>query len=118
MFTRTFHPDRLIRTLAGTEPFADYCRARGITLEPTLSAVGPADAARRWKAALAQLPATTQAKLPGQARCPIAARRLTAYRPGEAAKDRREARDGARERSGVKGWIVLPIVPETVPAAN
>ncbi len=64
MFSRTFHPDRLIRTLSGTEPFADYCRARGIALDPFPHAPGTTgDRMRRWTAALAQLPSDAQARV-------------------------------------------------------
>src|SRR5438874_939182 len=29
MFARAFHPARFLRTVSGTDPFREYCRARG-----------------------------------------------------------------------------------------
>lgn len=55
MFTRTFHPDRFLRSVYGTQPFADYCARRGLPFEQTLSAPLQASDARRWTAVLAQL---------------------------------------------------------------
>lgn len=55
MFTRDFHLARFLRVLHGTEPFADYCRSRGIHLAPT-STRPAADDVSCWSAALATLP--------------------------------------------------------------
>jgi hypothetical protein len=59
MFTRTFHPDRFLKAVQGTEPFAEYCRRRGLAMlagewqEGTML--------RAWKAALQQLSTPAQA---------------------------------------------------------
>lgn len=55
MFTRTFHPDRFLRSVYGTEPFAAYCARRGLPFEQTLSQPLQKEDARRWTAVLAQL---------------------------------------------------------------
>jgi hypothetical protein len=61
MFAREFHPPRFLRAVAGTEPFRDYCRLRGIPLDEP-GTVGEADV-NRWAAAVAALPADTQARI-------------------------------------------------------
>ena len=63
MLTRLFDPRRLLRLAYGTEPFADYCRSRGIALEQMEGFAMRAEDYHRWQAALAQLPEAGQAQV-------------------------------------------------------
>lgn len=56
MFTRPFRPARFLRSVFGTEPFVDYCGQRRIAFTQEPSAPLEAEDARRWTAALAELP--------------------------------------------------------------
>lgn len=60
MFIRSFHPDRLLRTLDGSPPFVAYCQQRDIAFAPTPDLNGHAEDTPRWTAALRQLPAARQ----------------------------------------------------------
>ncbi len=55
MFARLFQPEQFLRSVYGTEPFADYCRRRNIPFEQTLSSPPWPGDHRRWAAALAEL---------------------------------------------------------------
>lgn len=63
MFSRHFHPDRLLRSVYGTEPFTDYCRLRGIAFAQTPHGVPRDDVFRRWRQALGQLPPGEQTQV-------------------------------------------------------
>jgi hypothetical protein len=56
MFSPVFHPPAFLRQVVGTEPFADYCRQRGL----------PRGAGRdlsRWRQLLSRLPPDEQARI-------------------------------------------------------
>src|SRR5437867_1297304 len=55
MFTRSFHADRFLRSVWGTEPFLDYCRRHRLSVEHFHILRDGASTCRRWAAALAQL---------------------------------------------------------------
>jgi hypothetical protein len=63
MFTRTFHPGRFLRCASGSEPFADYCRSRGIPFEQAAPAAVGGEGVGRWVAALSRLPPAAQARV-------------------------------------------------------
>src|SRR6266550_2465754 len=63
MFVRSFDPRRLVQTLAGTEPFADYCRRHDIPFQPAAPGPMRAEDFRRWVGAVAQLSTAVQARL-------------------------------------------------------
>ncbi len=63
MFRRLFHPDRFLRAVAGTGPFRDYCRARGLAFDATAEEPGAVDLAARWRAAVAALPEPRRAEI-------------------------------------------------------
>ena len=56
MFTRPFHGVRFLRSVYGTEPFADFCRELRIVFPQDASSPPKKEDARRWAAALAELP--------------------------------------------------------------
>jgi hypothetical protein len=56
MTLRPTHPGHFLGTLLGTEPLRDYCQARGIPFDTDTAAVSDEADARRWAAALAELP--------------------------------------------------------------
>jgi hypothetical protein len=62
MFTRDFHPTGFLRSVSGTEPFAEYCRRRGIVGDSTGGGTAPSDV-RGWETAFAQLPLPQQAEM-------------------------------------------------------
>jgi hypothetical protein len=63
MFTRTFHPGRFLRCAYGSEPFADYCRSRGIAFDQATPAALGAGDFTGWVAALSRLPPAEQARV-------------------------------------------------------
>ncbi len=63
MFTRTFHPDRFLRSVYGTQPFVDYCERRGLPFAQTLAKPLETEDARRWMATLAELPHDEHARV-------------------------------------------------------
>jgi hypothetical protein len=63
MFSRPFHPDRFLRSVYGSEPFIAYCRERRIAFEQSPTLPLQKEDARRWTAALAELPREQHAQL-------------------------------------------------------
>lgn len=63
MFTRAFHPDRFLRSVFATEPFAEYCQRRRIQFAHGTDRSPSAADARRWLAAIARLSPRTRARV-------------------------------------------------------
>jgi hypothetical protein len=61
MFTRRFDPRQFLRLVQGTEPFIDYCRARGITFDQRPGWPMHEEDYGRWLAAVRGLPEGGQA---------------------------------------------------------
>ena len=59
MLTRAFYLSSVLRSIADTEQFREYCRARGIALDPT----SPRRAADWWPAAVSSLPPDQQTRV-------------------------------------------------------
>jgi hypothetical protein len=63
MLSRPFVPSRFLRSVYGTGPFIDYCRSRAVGFDQAPSGRLRSEDARRWAAALAELPHDRQARL-------------------------------------------------------
>lgn len=56
MFTRTFNPKQFLRSVFGTESFADYCHSRGIVFEQVLGFAMREEDYMCWQEAMRGLP--------------------------------------------------------------
>ncbi len=61
MFLHGFHPAPFLRAVAGTGPFREYCRLRGVPFDPSRG--GGAGPLERWADAVKSLPPDAQARV-------------------------------------------------------